>query len=42
MKKIFVFLFIVSLIGCKTEEDVGPATDKTFIRFLGTQDNNQA
>lgn len=42
MKKILLFLIIISVYGCKTEGDVAPANENTFIRFFGTEDNNTA
>jgi hypothetical protein len=42
MKKILFFCVIISVCGCKTEGDVEPANESTFIRYLGTEDNNSA
>jgi hypothetical protein len=42
MKKILFLLIIVSVYGCKTEGDVEPANEKTFIRYMGTGLNNAA
>jgi len=29
-------------VGCKSESDVGPANDPTFVRYLGSENNNVA
>lgn len=44
MKKISTLLMAAVMVfsGCRTEEDAGPATEKTFIRFLGSENNNLA
>lgn len=42
MKKILFFLIILSIYGCKTEEDATPANENTFVRYLGTEDHNDA
>lgn len=42
MKKIiFQLLIWVSIIGCKTERDVGPAAG-TFLRYFGSENNQDA
>jgi hypothetical protein len=43
MKKIFRFLVIgVFALGCTAENDVEPASEKTFVRYLGSEHNNVA
>lgn len=42
MKKLLFLLIIISVYSCKTESDVKPAKEKTFVRYFGTENNNQA
>jgi hypothetical protein len=42
MKKLLILLLIPVFFGCTSEENAGVANEKTFIRYLGTEDNNQA
>jgi hypothetical protein len=43
MRKLYWFSLVVVLaVGCKSESDVGPAQEKTFIRYLGSENNNVA
>lgn len=41
MKKTFTLVCLVLLIGCKTEEDVSPASG-TFVRYFGSGNNHVA
>jgi len=43
MKKVYLLISILAIsFSCKDEGDVGPAKEITFIRYLGTENNNVA
>jgi hypothetical protein len=42
MRKVLPFIIGVLLLGCKTEGDVEPANESTFIRYFGSENNNIA
>ncbi len=42
MIKILFPICVIFLFGCRGEDDVEPANEKTFVRYLGTADNNTA
>lgn len=40
--KILFLMLVTLLVSCKGEDDVAPANESTFVRYLGTVDNNSA
>lgn len=42
LRYIHFLMLVTFLAGCKGEDDVAPANESTFVRYLGTVDNNSA
>lgn len=42
MKRILFLLTLISVFSCKTESDVEPAKENTFMRYIGTEFNHVA